>query len=225
MTSARAVLWWKSRRWLRTWRHCRASCRRSRRRLPEPSLARALRRSRSSDPRPRLVEEPRVGNDLAIGGGQESGHANVNTSRAAGGNQRLGDLLGHHDHVPAAVLPLELQRLHPAVDGPMLVDLDAPDRLEGRVRPPPLPAGSHRAVPGDEQHLAEPLVGLEPRIARVGRLLAARLRPPGGLHPLEERREGRVSRRNVCCCAVNECRPWPSGSSARISRSWADWSP
>ena len=48
VTSARAVLWWKSWRRLRTLRHSLASARRIRFRLPDPGLARALRRSRSA---------------------------------------------------------------------------------------------------------------------------------------------------------------------------------
>src|SRR5207247_9728810 len=49
---------------------------------------------------------------------------------------------------------------------PMLLHFDLPDRPEGRVRPPAtvdrLPFG---AVPYDEQHLVEPLVGLEAWVA------------------------------------------------------------
>ena len=39
-TRLRAVLWWKSRRWLRSLRHSLARARRTRRRLPEPARAR-----------------------------------------------------------------------------------------------------------------------------------------------------------------------------------------
>src|SRR4029450_9563755 len=46
-TKARAVLWWKSRRLLRTLRHSLASARRSRLRLPEPGRAPGLRRCRA----------------------------------------------------------------------------------------------------------------------------------------------------------------------------------
>ena len=178
------------------------------------------------DPRPRFVEEPRVGNDLAIGGGQESGHANVNTSRAAGGNQRLGDLLGHHDHIPAAVLPLELQRLHPAVDGPMLVDLDAPDRLEGRARPPAtvgrLPLG---AIPGDEQHLVEPLVGLNGGWPGCGACSPRALARLAASTRLKNAAKVAFSRRQRLLLRGERMPPWPLGSSARISLSWADWPP
>ena len=48
LTSIRAVLWWKLRRRLRTLRHSLASTQRIRFRLPEPGLARDLRRSRSA---------------------------------------------------------------------------------------------------------------------------------------------------------------------------------
>ena len=202
-----------------------ASAGRSRRRLPEPSLARCLAPLQIGDPRPRLVEEPRVGNDLAIGSGQESGHAKVNTSRAADGGQRLGGLLGHHDHIPAAVIPFELQRFTRPLTARCWLTLLRPTAWKVACRPATvgrLPLG---AVGGDEQDLVEPLVGLEPRIARVGRLLAARSRPPGGLHPLEERREGGVQPPQRLLLRGERMPPMAVGSSARISRSWADWSP
>ncbi len=63
-TSARAVLWWKSRRRLRTLRHSFARARRSRLWFPDPGLARALRRCRSRDHLGRLGEELGVRDDL-----------------------------------------------------------------------------------------------------------------------------------------------------------------
>src|SRR4029450_11946519 len=61
---------------------------------------------------------------------------------------------------------LELQRLHPTDHRPMLANLDPADRPEGRVCPP---AAVDRlpfdAVPDDEQHLVEPLIGLEAWVA------------------------------------------------------------
>ena len=52
-------------------------------------------------------------------------------------------------------------------DGPVLADLDRANGLERRPRPPAgRRGGPLRAVAGDEPGLAEPAVGLKPRIAR-----------------------------------------------------------
>ena len=104
--------------------------------------------------------------DLAVAGGEEPCHSDVDADPSAGGWERLGLRLGDDDHIPAAMLPLELQCLHPALDRSMLVDLESSDRLEARTCPAVgvsrLPLGT---VPGHEEHLVEPLVGLEPRVA------------------------------------------------------------
>ncbi len=84
------------------------------------------------------------------------------------------------------MLPLETERLDRAADRPVLMHLKRADRLEGGVRPR---AGTGRlplrAVPGDEQDLAEPLVRLEPGVARP-LSLPCLLRGPGAV---EERGE------------------------------------
>src|SRR5918995_995349 len=111
------------------------------------------------------VEEPRVGDDLAVAGGQEPRHAQVDPDRTAGGWQQHGLDVGDNDHIPAAVLPLELQRLHPTNHRSMLPDFDSADRLEAGMGPAAtigrVPPG---AVPGDELYLVEALIGFEPRV-------------------------------------------------------------
>ena len=118
-------------------------------------------------------EEPRVGDDDTVAGGEEPCHPDVDADCATGGWERLGVRFGDDDHVPTAILPIELQRLYLALDWPMLLDLEVSDRLEGRVCPAVgvgrLPLG---AVSGDEQHLVEPLVGLEPRVADLAVLVS-----------------------------------------------------
>ena len=134
-------------------------------------------------------QEPRTGHDLAVAGGQEPGHAQVHADLAPGRGQRHRLGVGDHDDVPAAVLPAQLQRLDRAAHRPVLTHLDRAHRLEGGIRPR---AGAarlpFRAVPGDEQDLAEPLVRLEPRIARL-------VLPPRDLRgpdPVEVRGEHRA---------------------------------
>jgi hypothetical protein len=133
------------------------------------------------------VEEARVGHDLPIAGGQKPRHAQVDADRPAGGWQRHGLSLGDDDHIPAAALPLELQRLDPPDHRPMLVHLDSPDRLEAGMRPSVtagrLPPGT---VPGDKQHLVEPLTGLEAWVADPPRV------PHGVAGTSEVGGEGRV---------------------------------
>jgi hypothetical protein len=130
------------------------------------------------------VEEAGVADDLPVAGGQEPRHSHVDADRPARRWQWLHLGFGDHDDVPAAVLPLQLQRLHPADHGAVLVDLDPPDRLEGRVRPSAVVGGFPLgAVSGDEQHLVEPLAGLEPGVADPS-LLGFLALAPGPLHGL-----------------------------------------
>ena len=81
-TSARAVLWQKSRRRLRTLRHSFARARRSRLRFPDPGLAPGH-APEVRDHLRRLGENTRVGDDLAVGGGQEPDHADIDADRSA----------------------------------------------------------------------------------------------------------------------------------------------
>src|SRR5262249_48075990 len=97
----------------------------------------------------RRGQEPPIGDYLAVAAGQEPGHADIHTYTAPGCGKRNRLSLGDHDDVPAAVLPLELERLDCAANLAVLAHLDRPDRLEGGTRPP---AGTGRlplrAVPG-----------------------------------------------------------------------------
>src|SRR5215218_10966842 len=167
-TRARAVLWWKSRRRLRTLRHSLVSTRRSRLRFPEPGSARSLRRCKSVSVAWAVSRNPGVGDHFPVRGREEADHTHIDADRPACRRQRLGLGLHHDDDVPAAVLPLQLERLHPAHDLPMLLHFQATDRLKGCVRPAGalgrLPPG---AVSGDEQDLVESLVGLEPGVASL----------------------------------------------------------
>src|SRR6266540_2570497 len=162
-TSVRAVLWWKSRRWSRTVRHCFASARRMRPRFPDPGLARAFRRCR-----PAIVSRA---------ASRKRGLPTIWPSEVV--RNRVTPTSTPTCR-PAAVLPDELQRVHRAAHGPVLLDLDPADRLEAGVRPPAAVGGFPLgAVPGHERHLVEPGVRLEPRVAGL-------LPGLGGLHPVEE---------------------------------------
>src|SRR4029453_7243762 len=69
------------------------------------------------------LEEAGVGDDLPVAGGQEPRHPDIDPNLSAGGWQRHGLHLRDDDHVPAAALPLELQRLPPTDNRPMLAAL------------------------------------------------------------------------------------------------------
>lgn len=114
-TMARAVLWWKSRRRLRTLRHSRASCRRSRLRLPDRGRT-SLAALQTADPLSRRSQEARVGNDLPVGGCQEPGHTHIHADLAASCRPWHRVAAGNDDDVPVAVLTLDLQGLHRAAD-------------------------------------------------------------------------------------------------------------
>jgi hypothetical protein len=97
------------------------------------------------------------------------------------------------------MLPLELERLNGAGNGPVLADLNGSDRLEPRLGPLPVAARLPlRAVPSDEHDLAEPLVRLEPRAARFFPS-RRRLRGP---EPVKERSEYRAEPTEglLLCC-------------------------
>ena len=171
-TRARAVLWWKSRRRLRIFRHSRARARRMRARFPEPGFARALRRCRSAITSAEAARNRGLADDLAVAGGQEPGHAHVHADLTPSSRERNRVGLGDDDDVPAAPLALELQRRHRPAYAAVLAHLHRPGSL--KVRPRPATTGSRapaRAVTVDEPHLIEPAVRLEPGIAG--------LRPPG----------------------------------------------
>ena len=96
--------------------------------------------------------------------------------------------------------------------GPVLADLDRADGLEGWRAPT---RRSRTAVhfapsPATNKTWLNRLVRLEPRIARLLPLPSC---PPGRKNAANTV----LSRRRVCCWAVNEWRPWPSGSARRMS--------
>ena len=84
LTSARAVLWWKSRRRFFTFRYSFASARRSRLRFPEPALGALLaalqaRRSSSAE----AVKETRIGYYFTVRGGEEACYAHIHADLRA----------------------------------------------------------------------------------------------------------------------------------------------
>ena len=75
----------------------------------------------------RSGEELGVGDDLPIRGGQEPGHPQINTHAAAqqapAARSQTSDC---HDHIPAAMLSLELEGFHGSGDGPCWRTLTEP---------------------------------------------------------------------------------------------------
>ena len=73
----------------------------------------------------------RVADVRAVAGGQERRHAQVDAGRGSGRLQWLGGhVVARQHYVPAVTLPLGGDGLHPALDGPVLVDADVADALE-----------------------------------------------------------------------------------------------
>src|ERR1035441_7024229 len=78
-----------------------------------------------------LTGKSRIGDDLAVAGGGEPGHADIYADLPAGRGERAGGyvIAGQH-HVPAAAFPLETDRLDLALYGAVGVDLDVADALK-----------------------------------------------------------------------------------------------
>ena len=98
-------------------------------------------------------------------GREETGDADVEADLRAGCRQRLFRYaVTREDQEPPPSLPLDRDRLHPALYGPVHADLHVPDSLEVDLGCLRLPlAGIPRARPFDR---IEAMSRLEPRIAR-----------------------------------------------------------
>src|SRR5207302_10749302 len=94
--------------------------------VPRPRLGAGLTALQLRDHLRRRRQESRIGDHLAVAGGQEPGHAQIDADLAPGRRQRYWFRLGNHDDVPAAVLPLELECLDGAAHLAVLVYLDRP---------------------------------------------------------------------------------------------------
>ncbi len=124
---------------------------------------------------------PRVGNVLAVRGGQQPGHPQVQADHRPGRRQRhRRHLVTRQDQNPAFAFPLDAEGLHPALHRPVGMDLHLADALQVDALLLGVPAA---AVPiGGPDHGVEPAPAFE---AGIARLLA-------GLDPPVERLEGLV---------------------------------
>lgn len=127
-------------------------------------------------------EESRVGDVLAVRGGQEVGDARVDADHRPRGQQGLrGHAVAGEDDVPAGSLALHRDRLDPAAHGPVLAHPDVPDTLE--------PYACPRIVGGGVPSAAVAALGEGDGVEVPDALEAGVSRALPGLDPAEERLE------------------------------------
>ena len=128
-------------------------------RLPDPGLARALRRCQISDDLRRRRKEPRLAATSPSLGRQEPGHAQVHPDLAPDSWRGAGSLSVTTTTCQRRCSRLSCSALTVPRNRPMLAHLDRTNCLECSVCPLAstgrLPL---RAVPSDEQNLVEPLM-------------------------------------------------------------------
>lgn len=151
---------------------------------------------------------------LPVTGGGEVGHTHVDPGNKTCRGQRCcrHTVAGEH-HEPAASFACNAEGFDAALDRAVLMHPHMPHTLHTDAGLPVLGCGVPAAAVAvlGELHRVETAHTLEPGIA--GRLTCC---------DAAEERGALFNRRNVACCELNDQRPCPSGSAARMSRSCAD---